>query len=101
MKLWHIVFAVALTALCLAIGRDPIGRVALVVFFTGIGVVGLATASLLLLFRSIAAIGLAQTKASTIEACVTAAAVLFFGIASMLFVLWCGMGLLSQFHLPR
>lgn len=96
MKIWHILFAIFLAALAMAIWRDPVGRVALVVFVTSLSMIGLGTASLLFLFRAISAVGSAQSMFSTIEACAATAGVLIFGGSSMLFVLWCGIGLLFQ-----
>lgn len=96
MKIWHILFAVFLAALAMAIWRDPVGRVALVVFVTSLSMIGLGTVSLLFLFRAISAVGSAQSTFSMIEACVATAGVLVFGSSSMLFVLWCGIGLLNQ-----
>ena len=65
MKILHILFAVFLAAIMMTIARDPVGRVALIVFLTGLGVLGLATASLMLLFRALSAIGSAESTVPT------------------------------------
>jgi len=96
MKLWHLIFVVFLAAIAMAISRDPVGRVALVVFVTSLTMIGLGTASLLLLFRAISAIGSADSTVSTIEACAATAGVVVFGSGSMLFVLFCGIALLNR-----
>jgi hypothetical protein len=96
MKLWHLIFVVFLAALSMAVARDPVGRVALVVFVTSLSMIALGTASLLLLFRAISAIGSAESTYSYIEACAATAGVLVFGSSSMLFVLWCGVGLVTR-----
>ena len=96
MKLWHLIFVVFLAALALAISRDPVGRVALVVFTTSLTMIGLGTGSLLLLFRAISAIGSADTTFSTVEACAATAGVVVFGSGSMLFALFCGMAVLNR-----
>jgi hypothetical protein len=96
MRLWHFLFVVAFVAMVLAIARDPIGRVALVVFFTAIGVMILATSSIMLMFRAVSALGSADSLGSYAEAIVATAGVVFFGTSSMLFVLWCGMGMIQK-----
>ncbi len=90
MRLWHIVLAVFLLALILAIARDPVGRVALIVFFTSLSVVVLGVSSIMLLFRTIAAFGAAQSFFAHIEAVVATAGVLFVGGSSVLVALWFG-----------
>lgn len=90
MKIWHIVVAVLLLALMLAIARDEIGRVALVIFLTAMGAVVIGTSSIMMLFRTIGEFGAARSLVSHIEALFATAGVLVFGGGSMLAVLWCG-----------
>lgn len=90
MRLWHIVLAVFLVAVVMAIARDQVGRVALVIFFTAIGEVFLGVSSILMLFRTVSAFGAARTLSSHLEALLATASVLFVGGTSMLAVLWFG-----------
>ncbi len=96
MRIWHILFTVFTVAMMMAIWRDPIGRVALVVFFTAIGMFLSATSTIMLLFRAIAALGSADSTGSYIEAIAATAGVLVLGATAVLFVLWCGVGVLTQ-----
>ena len=96
MRLWHLIFAVFLTAVGLAISRDEVGRVALVIFLTGMSLIFLATCSLLLLFRTCGALGMAQSWLTQIEAIAATVFVLFFSSASMWAVLWCGMSVVRK-----
>lgn len=95
MKLWHLLLAIVGTAIVLAIARDPIGRVALIVFTTALGLMILGVSSLLMLFRTVGAIGMARSLWHYVEATFATAGVLFFGTAAMLAVLWCGMSMLA------
>ncbi len=94
MKLWHLSFVVLLLAMMMAIARDEIGRVALVVFLTGIALIVLGVSSLMMLFRTVAALGSAETLSSSMEALAATAAVLLIGAASMWLALWVGLGLI-------
>ncbi len=90
MKLWHLVFAVFLASLALAISREEVGRVTLVVFCTAMGVIVLGVSSLLLLFRTVGSLGSARGVLGHLEAIAATTGVLFFGGAGMLAVLWFG-----------
>lgn len=96
MKLWHLLIAVFLLAIVMGIAREEVGRVAIIVFATGLGEVVLGTSSLLLLFRTFAALGMAQTIGAHLEAIAATAVVLVFGGGSMLAVLWCGASLVQM-----
>ncbi|MDB5351552.1 MAG: hypothetical protein JWN86_2799 [Planctomycetota bacterium] len=96
MRLWHLIFAVFLTALCLAFCRDEVGRVALTIFVTGLCLIFLATSSLMLLFRTFGALGMARSWLGQIEALAATIGVLCFGSASMWAVLWCGLAVVQK-----
>src|SRR5215218_6327929 len=51
MRLWHVTFGVILLALVLTLIREDVGRVAVIVFFTGLGEVAFGTAGVLALFQ--------------------------------------------------
>ncbi len=95
MRLWHILFGVFLSATVLAIAREEVGRVAIVVFATTISEVFLGTASLLMLFRTFGAIGMARNAMMYVEAIAATIAVLFVGTAAMAGVLYIGIFLLT------
>lgn len=96
MRLWHFLFAILGVALVLAIAREPMGRVALVVFFTGICLIFLGTSSLMMLFRTFGEIGMARTGRHYLEAIFATAGVLFFGTVSILTVIWFGAVVLQR-----
>ena len=56
MHLWHHVVFI----LVLAIVRDTVGMIALIIFFTALGEVVLGTTAVLALFQTIGAIGMAR-----------------------------------------
>ncbi len=60
MRIAHLIWLVFGSAIVLGIGREPFGRVMLVMLVIGLGAVGLATAAALQLFRTVGAIGEAQ-----------------------------------------
>lgn len=95
MRLWHILFAVLLTALVLAVSRDLAGRVAIIVFFAGLGEVVLGTAALMHLFQTIGRLGAARGLFAHLEALVATIVVLALATASMNAVMWIGIVLLQ------
>ena len=83
MRLWHLfVFIIAL-GLVLAIIRDPVGRIALIVFFTALGEVVFGTTAVLALFQTIGAIGEAKGVVAHAEAVATTTLVLIIATAVM------------------
>jgi hypothetical protein len=96
MRLWHLLMAVFFAALVLMIARAEVGRVALVVFFTGLGEVVLGTTALMQLFRTIGAFGAARDFLAHVEALAATALVLILATASMNAVLWVGVALLDR-----
>ena len=60
MRLWHLVLLILVLGILLGIIRDPVGRIALIVFVTAVGEVILGTTAVLALFQTIGAIGMAR-----------------------------------------
>lgn len=96
MRLWHLLALVFFAALLLAIWRTEVGRVALIVFFTGLAEVVLGTTAIMNLFKTIGALGHARGLASHVEALAATALVLMLATIGMNAVLWGGMALLQQ-----
>ena len=83
MRLWHLfVFIIAL-GMVLAISRDPVGRIALIVFFTALGEVVFGTTAVLALFQTIGALGEAKGLVAHAEAVATTTLVLVIATAVM------------------
>jgi hypothetical protein len=95
MRLWHLVLSILLIATALALGRDPVGRTALIVFVTGLGEVVMGTTALLLLFQAIGAIGEARGLFAHAEAVAITSLVLVVAAVSMAVWLFAGTWLLK------
>lgn len=96
MRLWHLLTTVFVAAFLMVIARAEVGRVALVVFFTGLGEVVIGTTALMQLFRTIGAFGAARDFLAHVEALAATAIVLLLATASMNAVLWMGVALLAR-----
>jgi hypothetical protein len=90
MRIAHLIFVVALAAIVLSIARDDVGRVAVIVFFTGLGEVVLGTTALMALFQTLGALGEARGPAAHVEALVATTAVLAAATALMSACLFVG-----------
>ncbi|HEY2158687.1 MAG TPA: hypothetical protein VGH33_23855 [Isosphaeraceae bacterium] len=77
MRILHIVFAVFMLALALTVAREPVGRVALVVFVTLGAELACGTTAVMLLFQTIAAIGDARDVLEYAQGFLATAIVLF------------------------
>ena len=71
MRLWHLVVVILGLSLVLAIVRDQVGRIALIVFVTALGEVVIGTAAILALFQTIGALGEAKGLFAHVEAVAT------------------------------
>jgi hypothetical protein len=60
MRLWHLFVAILALSLIFTIIRDPVGRIALIVFLTGLGEVVFGTTAILALFQTIGSLGEAK-----------------------------------------
>lgn len=93
MRLWHWLLMIWMTATALAVARDPIGRVALVVFVTGLIEIILGTTAVMTLFRTLGAIGEARRLTAYAEAILATVLVLTVASISMNAVFAVGMRL--------
>ena len=91
MRIRSLAFAILLTAFLLAVGREPAGRVGLIVFVAGCGELGLGLAAVMALFQAIGGIGMARGVLEHVRALAETALVLAVGTAAM--TLWLGVGL--------
>ncbi|MBX6312930.1 MAG: hypothetical protein IRY99_08460 [Isosphaeraceae bacterium] len=96
MRLWHLLFAVWMVAVALTIARDPTGRVALVVFFTGLGEFLLGTTAVMALFRAVGAIGEAEGLLEHARAVLATALVILAASLTMNGWLWLGANLVQR-----
>lgn len=99
MRLWHWLFLIWMIAIALTIARDPIGRVALIVFLTGLIELVLATTAIMALFRTVGAIGAARRLTAYAEAILATLLVLVAASFSMNTVLVAGVRL-AQVAVP-
>jgi hypothetical protein len=99
MRLSTLLFVVMLVAMLLAFIRDEVGRVAVIVFFTGLATVISGTTSIMALFQTLGAFGEARSVVAHIEALAATAVVLVVGSSVMLGVLFAG-ALLVQWAVP-
>ena len=84
MRLSTLVFAVLILGTIMGIARDEVGRVAVIVFFTGLTTSIAGVASIMALFQTVGAIGEAKTVVAHVEAMAATVLVLFFGSILML-----------------
>jgi hypothetical protein len=83
MRLWHLFVFIMALGLILTIVRDPVGRIALIVFVTALGEVIIGTTAVLALFRTIGAIGEAKGLVAHAEAVATTTLVLIIATTVM------------------
>ena len=91
MRLYHLLLAVLFVALILGIARDEVGRVALIVFFTGLGELVFGLTTIMALFQTVSAIGYARSAGEYAEAVAATALVVLLAAVLMNGVLWVGM----------
>jgi hypothetical protein len=96
MRLWHLIVLVFCLGTVFGIARSEIGRVALIVFFTGLGEMILGTTALMHLFKSLGAFGHARGLLAHVEALAATALILLAATVSMNAVLWVGVALLQR-----
>lgn len=91
MRILHLVYAVFMLALALAVWREPVGRVAIVVFVTLGGVLACGTAAVMLLFQSVGTIGSARDDLEWVQGIMATALILVVASWLMIGMLWiCG-----------
>jgi hypothetical protein len=96
MRLWHFLFAVLMLGLVLAIARDEVGRVSLIVFVTGFAEFFLGTTALLVLFQTFGSLGEARGLVEHTIAIVATILVLIVAMVIMNAVLWAGISLVES-----
>ncbi|WP_422925948.1 hypothetical protein [Singulisphaera sp. PoT] len=95
MRLWHLTLAVILVSVILSLIRDPVGRVAVIVFFTGLGEVVMGTSAILALFQTLGALGEAKGLVAHTEALMATGIVLSIATGAMSAWLWIGVWLVK------
>jgi hypothetical protein len=83
MRLWHLFVFIIILGTVLAIARDPVGRVAMIVFVTALGEVIIGTTAILALFQTIGSLGEAKGLVAHAEAVATTTLVLVLATAVM------------------
>jgi hypothetical protein len=83
MRLSHFLFAVAMFGIVLALARDPMARVFLIVFATGLGEVVFGLMAIMGLFQTVGALGEARGLSEHAEALAATSFVLAVGTAAM------------------
>jgi hypothetical protein len=83
MRLWHLFVFILGLGLVLAIVRDPVGRIALIVFVTALGEVIIGTTAVLALFQTIGSLGEAKGLVAHAEAVATTTLVLVLATTIM------------------
>ncbi len=86
MRLWHLTVVILVVGIVLSVVRDPVGRVALIVFVTGLGEAALGLAAVMALFQTIGAIGMARGLLDHAEA--VAATTLVLLAATVAALVW-------------
>jgi hypothetical protein len=90
MRLWHVASLVAATAFILTLARDPITRIFLIVFTTGLGEVVFGLTAVMALFQTVGALGEAKGLADHAEALMATSVVV--GLATALMSGWLFVG---------
>lgn len=96
MRILHLIFAVMMAAVVMTVAREPVGRVALVVFITGSVEIVLGLTFIMTLFRTFGAIGEARSVLAYVEAIAATAVVLVVASYVMNTVLWAGVWLVQR-----
>jgi hypothetical protein len=96
MRILHIVYAVFMLALALAVAREPVGRVALVVFVALGGELICGTAAVMLLFQTISSIAEARDALEYVQGLMATAIVLAVASGLMLTMLSIAMTIIGQ-----
>jgi hypothetical protein len=99
MRLSTLVFVVLVLGTIMGIARDEVGRVAVIVFFTGLSTCVAGVAAIMALFQTVGALGEAKSIGAHVEALAASVLVLAVGSLIMLGLLFGG-GLLVQWAIP-
>jgi hypothetical protein len=96
MRILHLILLVFLVAIVLTVAREATGRVALVVFFTGLAVFIFALMAIMTLFRTVGAIGHANKPIAYLEAILATLLVLLVATLTLDVLFWVGMWLAQR-----
>jgi hypothetical protein len=96
MRLWHLFVAIMALSVIFTIIRDPVGRIALIVFLTGLGEVVFGTTAILALFQTIGSLGEAKGLFDHAEAVAATALVLIIATTIMSSWLFAGAWLVQS-----
>ena len=96
MRIWNLSLATFVIAVVLAMLRDEVGRVAVIVFLAGLGLVASGLTAIMALFQTLGAFGEARGLVAHAEALAASAAVLLVGSATMLGLIHAGAWLVDQ-----
>lgn len=96
MRILHIVYVVFMLAMALAVAREPVGRVALVVFIALGAELICGTAAVMLLFQTISSIGEARDALECVQGLMATAIVLAVASGLMLAMLSLAMTMVGQ-----
>ena len=99
MRLWHLFVVILALSLILAIVRDQVGRIALIVFVTALGEAIMGVTAIMALFQTIGGLGEAKGILAHVEAVATTALVVIIATAVMALWLFAGAWLV-QVTLP-
>jgi hypothetical protein len=90
MRVWHLTAAVLMLGIIFSLVRDPVGRVALIVFITGLGETILGVTAIMALFQTVGAIGMARGLFEHAEA--VAATTVVLAVATAVMSSWLFLG---------
>ena len=99
MRISTLLFAVLVIGTVLGIARDEVGRVAVIVFVTGLATTVSGVAAIMALFQTLGAFGEARTLGSHVEALAATVLVLTVGSTIMLGLMFAG-ALLVRWAIP-
>ncbi len=95
MKIWHLTVVILIVAVVLTLFRDPVGRVGVIMFVTGLGEAVFGVTAIMALFQTIGAIGMARGVFEHAEAVAETSLVLVVATAVMSFWLFAGVWLVQ------
>jgi hypothetical protein len=95
MRLWHLTVVILMLGVVFSLVRDPVGRVGLIVFMTGLGETVLGVTAIMALFQTVGAIGMARGLLEHAEAMAATTVVLAVATAVMSFWLFIGVWLIQ------
>ena len=86
MRLWHLIFAVAIVSVVMTLVREDAGRVGVIVFVFGAGECAFGVAALMALFQTVGAFG--EARGLVAHAAAIAATTMVLATASTIMLAW-------------